>query len=74
MFKQIPSDRGGFLSAQISEDNLIISWPALKGPSTEPPWNDLYMEQYHKEFMEALRDFEVLRRIKPRLASGPAHD
>lgn len=61
MFKLVPSERPGLSSAQISEDNLIISWDA---GLSEPPWNDLYMERYHQEFMDALRDFRVLAKYK----------
>ncbi len=58
MFKMVPSDRPGFLSAQINEDNLIISWDETL---SEPPWNDLYMERYHKDFMQAVEDYKALR-------------
>ena len=60
MFKMVPSDRPGYLSAQISEDNLIISWDETL---SEPPWNDLYMERYHKDFMQAVEDWNNLRRL-----------
>lgn len=64
MFRMVPSDRPGFLSAQISEDNLIITWDSAL---SEPPWNDLYMEKYHKQFMQAVSDWNNLRRLE----SGP---
>ena len=60
MFKMVPSDRPGFLSAQINEDNMIISWDETL---SEPPWNDLYMERYHKDFMQAVEDYKALRRL-----------
>lgn len=62
MFKMIKSDRPGFLSAQISDDNLIISWDASL---SEIPWNELYMEKYHNEFLTALSDWNNLRRLGP---------
>lgn len=61
MFKLVPSDRPGFTSAQINEDNLIISWDSSL---SEPPWDSLYMERYHQDFMDALRDFRVLQKFK----------
>lgn len=66
MFKLVPSDRAGITSAQISEDSLIISWDSSL---SEPPWDSLYMEQYHQEFMDALRDFRVLQKFKRGLST-----
>lgn len=59
MFLIVPSDDQTKWKAKISPDNLTIEWP--KGPDgtwSDPPWNDLFMEKYREEFMEARRDFE----------------
>lgn len=60
MFNLVPSDQAGNWKAQISDDNLCIEWP--KGPGetwTEPPWRQLYMEQYDREFRQAEADYRL---------------
>jgi hypothetical protein len=58
MFLLVPSDRPGYHKARISDDNLTIEWPAgTDNAWTEPPWNDLFMPQYEKEFLAARSDY-----------------
>ena len=56
MFQLIEPARPGFNRAQISDDGLTIEWDSSL---SEPPWDDLYMERYHKEFMQALFDYRT---------------
>lgn len=71
MFLLVPSERSGFWKAKISEDNLTIEWPT--GPDnswTEPPWEDLFMEQYASHFYQALSDYRTAEVMRGKLA-GP---
>lgn len=60
MFLLIPSDNPTKWKAVISQDNLTIEWSkGVDGAWTEPPWTDLYMEEYDKEFQAALRSYNL---------------
>lgn len=59
MFLLVPSEDSTKWKAKISSDNLTVEWSkGQDGGWVDPPWNDLYMEKYHEDFMQARRDFE----------------
>jgi hypothetical protein len=74
MFLLVPSDNPTKWKAVISQDNLTIEWP--KGPNgemTEPPWMDLYMERYDKEFQAALSSYRSAEVNFRKLGSVETH-
>jgi len=58
MFLLVTSDRPGRTKAIISGDNLCIEWDStLKNP----PWAELYMPEYDREFREAFEEWAASR-------------